>query len=662
MPGGAGTRDNGRVTIPEPRDAPTAARVRGGMWPPTARAGGARDLVVALRRAGVSEVDASTRRRAEYSTDASNYRVVPAVVVFPRDAGEVAAAIEVARTAGVALTARGGGTSIAGNAVGPGIVVDFERHLNRVLSLDAETATARVEPGVILDELQRQAAPFGLRFGPDPSTHARCTLGGMIGNNACGSRALAYGRTADNVSSLDVITADGLAFTARRYGRSAGSVGGPEAGLLRRLGEEIEAHLGLVRTEFGRFGRQVSGYSMEHLLPENGFDVARMLAGTEGSLAVMTAATVKLVRAPAATALAVLGYPDMAAAADAVPALLPHHPVALEGLDSRIVDVIRRRRGAGRVPELPRGDGWLFAELAGDTPAEAAAAARALARVSGALATTVLTGAPAAELWRIREDGAGLAGRSPSGAAAWPGWEDAAVPPERLGAYLRGFYALLAEHGLQTLAYGHFGDGCIHARIDFPLERAPRRLREFVLAAGALAAAHGGSMSGEHGDGRARSELLPLMYNRDALALLARVKDLFDPHGVFNPGIIVRPASLDADLRVPAAPPMRRHLAFAYPADGGDFTAAVHRCVGVGKCRADTTAAGGVMCPSYLATRDEKDSTRGRARVLQEMVNGSVVAGGWKSDEVLESLDLCLFCKVCSVECPAGVDMGTYKA
>ena len=314
------------------------------------------------------------------------------------------------------------------------------------------------------------------------------------------------------------------------------------------------------------------------------------------------------------------------------------------------------------MPDLPRGQGWLFAELGAESAEAAEAAARELARASGALATVVLTGAPAAALWRIREDGAGLAGRSPSGAPAWPGWEDSAVPPERLGDYLRGFFALLAEHGLQTLAYGHFGDGCIHARIDFPLERAPKRMREFLLAAGALVAAHGGSMSGEHGDGRARGELLPLMYSPDAIALQARVKDLFDPHDLLNPGIIVRPAPLDADLRVPAAEPRRRHLAFAYPHDNGDFTTAVHRCVGVGKCRADTTATGGVMCPSYLATRDEKDSTRGRARVLQEMANGRLVTDGWKSDEVLESLDLCLSCKGCSVDCPAGVDMATYKA
>nr|MDQ6937956.1 FAD-binding oxidoreductase [Actinomycetota bacterium] len=620
------------------------------------------ELVDALRRAGVGEVDAGTRRRAEYSSDASNYRVVPRVVVFPRHRDEVAAALAVARDLDLPVTARGGGTSIAGNAISSGLVLDFARHLNRVLELDPQARTAVVEPGVVLDTLQARAAPHGLRFGPDPSTHARCTLGGMIANNACGSRALAYGKTADNVHALDVLTADGTEFTARRYGRDGFPAVGPEAGLVGRLADLVEAWRGVIRTEFGRFARQVSGYSLEHLLPEHGVDVARMLCGTEGTLAVTTAATVRLVTAPPATALAVLGYPDMPTAADAVPVLLPHRPTALEGLDGRIVEVIRRRQGAGAVPLLPRGEGWLFAEVPGPTPAAAEAAARALALDSGALETVVVTGPIAATLWRIREDGAGLAGRSPAGAPAWPGWEDTAVPPERLGTYLREFFALLDEHGLDTLAYGHFGDGCVHARIDFPLSTAPGRLREFVQAAAELVASHGGSMSGEHGDGRARGELLPLMYSPAAIAVQAAVKDLFDPADRLNPGVIVRPAPLDADLRVPAAAPLRRHLAFAYPHDGDDFTTAVHRCVGIGKCRADTTETGGVMCPSYLATRDEKDSTRGRARVLQEMVNGTLVENGWRAPEVHEALDLCLSCKGCASDCPAGVDMATYKA
>jgi FAD/FMN-containing dehydrogenase/Fe-S oxidoreductase len=621
------------------------------------------DLSDALRRAGISEVDDQPRRLAEYSSDASNYRVVPQVVVFPRHVDEVAAAIGVARELQVPLTARGAGTSIAGNAIGAGIVLDYSRHLNRVLALDADALTAQVEPGVVLDSLQLAARPHGLRFGPDPSTHARCTLGGMIGNNACGSRALAYGRTADNVHALDVITADGATFTAGRYGREGlASATGPQAPMLKQLGALVDENLALIRTEFGRFGRQVSGYSLEHLLPEKDVDLARMLTGTEGTLAVITGATVRLVRAPKATALAVLGYSDMAAAADAVPGLLPHPLVALEGLDSRIVDVLRRRQGESAVPALPRGQGWLFAELPGETTAQAVAAARALVADADALESSIVVGAPAVALWRIREDGAGLAGRSPAGAPAWPGWEDAAVPPARLGQYLREFFALLDEHGLDTLAYGHFGDGCVHARIDFRLDSSPGQLRAFVLDAADLVARHGGSMSGEHGDGRARGELLSRMYSPQALAVQAAVKDLFDPAELLNPGVIVRPAPLDADLRVPAAKPLRRQLAFAYPHDGGDFSTAVHRCVGVGKCRSDTTSSGGVMCPSYLATRDEKDSTRGRARVLQEMANGTLVDQGWKSPEVQEALDLCLSCKGCSSDCPAGVDMATYKA
>jgi len=625
-------------------------------------AAAAEQVVAALRGAGVVEVDSSSRRRAEYSSDASNYRVVPTAVVFPRHREEVAAALGVCRELGVPLVARGAGTSIAGNAVSSGVVLDFSRYFNRVVSLDPDAATAVVQPGVILDDLQAAAAPHGLRFGPDPSTHARCTMGGMIGNNACGSRSLGYGRTVDNVIDLDVVLADGRAFTASRNHRDTLPTSGPQAGLLSTLDAVVGENLAVIRTEFGRFSRQVSGYSLQHLLPENGGDLARMLVGTEGSLAVIEAATVRLVRAPAATALAVLGYPDMATAADAVPALLAHHPVAIEGLDARLVQVIRARGRAASVPELPGGQGWLFIEMAGASEAQARAGAEAVAADGQALDTAVVTGAAARALWRIREDGAGLGGRTPAGAPAWPGWEDAAVPPERLGDYLRGFFALLAEHGLDTLAYGHFGEGCVHARIDFPLHSSPDRFRDFLVAAVTLVAAHGGSLSGEHGDGRARGELLGHMYSPEAIALLGAVKHAFDPANLLNPGVIVDPAPLDADLRLPAAGALRRNLAFAYPHDDGDFSTAVHRCVGVGKCRADTTTVGGVMCPSYLATRDEKDSTRGRARVLQEMVNGTFVGDGWRSDEVHEALDLCLSCKGCSSDCPAGVDMATYKA
>ncbi|MDQ1289246.1 MAG: hypothetical protein QG622_2812 [Actinomycetota bacterium] len=621
---------------------------------------GTDELVARLRAALAGPVDASVRRRAEYSTDASNYRVVPAVVAFPRAVDDILAAAEIGRELGVPLTLRGGGTSVAGNAVGPGIVLDTSRHLGEVTSLDPEARTAVVQPGTILDTLQVAARGHGLRFGPDPSTHARCTLGGMIGNNACGPHAVAYGRTADNVLELDVVDGTGRRFTASTESAGHGVTSVPG------LAEFLHTHLATIRTEFGRFERQVSGYSLEHLLPERGGDLAKALVGTEGTCALVLGATVKLVETSPATALAVLGYPDMATAADAVPALLTHFPLAVEGVDARLVDVIRRHKGDARVPELPRGGGWLLVETGGATSEEAHEAARRLAADAGTTDVRVVPAGPeATALWRIREDGAGLAGRTASGAQAWPGWEDAAVPPEHLGAYLRDFERLMRDHDIDGLAYGHFGDGCVHVRLDLPLEDRPRRMRPFLVAAAELVASHGGSLSGEHGDGRARSELLPAMYSPAAIAAFEQFKALFDPRDVLNPGVVVRPAPLDGDLRRPAASPLtaaRRPGGLAFRGDDGDLTRAVHRCVGVGKCRADLTAAGGFMCPSYLATRDEKDSTRGRARVLQEMANGSLVSGGFSSPEVLDALDLCLSCKACGTDCPAGVDMASYKA
>ena len=618
-------------------------------------------IAATLRRAGVTAVDDSPRRRAEYSSDASLYRVVPAVVVFPRDADEVAATVEVCRAQRVPLTARGGGTSIAGNSVGPGVVLDFSRYLNRIHDIDAESATAVVDPGVVLDDLQRKAAAHGLRFGPEPSTHSRCTIGGMIGNNSCGARALGYGRTADNVLGLDVVTGTGDRLTA---GQGTGHAGHQSAPMLAELDRLVRARLGVIRREFGTFTRQVSGYSLEHLLPERGFHLAAALTGTEGTLAVVHRATLRLVRAPAATALVVLGYPDIAAAADVVPALLPARLIALEGLDERIVTIARDGPGGAMIPELPRGGAWLLAEIGGQDRADVGARADELVREAGALAGWVVrNAAEAAALWRIREDGAALSARLGRHGPALSGWEDAAVPPERLGAYLRDFEALMADWDVTGAPYGHFGDGCVHIRLDFPLTHPHGRavFRGFLHDAAKLVARYGGSVSGEHGDGRARSELLPLMYSAEAVATFAAVKHLFDPLDVLNPGVIVRPRRVDADLRLTPAPGTGAPgpLGLRYGADSGDFSAAVHRCVGVGKCRASVTS--GVMCPSYQATRDEKDSTRGRARVLQELVNGSSTIG-WRSPEVAESLDLCLSCKACSTECPMGVDMASYKA
>jgi FAD/FMN-containing dehydrogenase/Fe-S oxidoreductase len=567
---------------------------------------------------------------------------------------------------------RGAGTSIAGNAVGPGLVIDTVRHLGRVLSVSAEERTARVQPGVVHAGLQALALGQGLRFGPDPSTHTRCTIGGMLGNNSCGSRALGFGRTSDNVASLRILLGTGEVISTDRPGPVAAALTGV-----------VDAELAHVRKEFGRFSRQGSGYALEHLLPEHGRRLDRFFVGSEGTLGVILEATVELVPDPAHRVLLVLGHASMAEAADTVPALLDAVPLhrsgppgsgsaevrsgllALEGIDARIVDVVRAQGRA--VPEMPRGGGWLIAELTGATADEAVALAGRLAVGAGALDHRIVTDPTEQDaLWRIREDGAGLAGRS-LGRPAYSGWEDAAVPPARLGEWLRSFEEMLVGHGLSGVPYGHFGDGCVHARIDFSFADEGAGFRSFLTEAAHAVAALGGSLSGEHGDGRARSELLPILYDAESLALFRRVKQICDPDGLLNPGVLVDPAPLDADLR-PARTvhEPRTTLRLAGESLAGESLAgeslgeAVHRCTGVGKCVA-TAGGGGVMCPSYLATRDEKDSTRGRARVLQEALDGSLVHG-LDDPAVHEALDLCLACKGCSRDCPAGVDMAAYKA
>ncbi|WP_455583914.1 FAD-binding and (Fe-S)-binding domain-containing protein [Kytococcus sedentarius] len=626
-------------------------------------------LAALLTGAGLTDVRDDAATLATRSTDASLYRVPPRVVVLPRDADEVARTLEVARAEGIPLTARGAGTSIAGNAIGPGIVLDFSRHMNQVLAIDPEARTATVQPGVVQARLQDAARPHGLLFGPDPSTSTRCTVGGMIGNNACGTKSLAYGRTSDNTLAVAGYLADG---TELRTGPPAAHAATEQ--LRDRLRRIAATDLGTIRTEFARFGRQASGYALEHLLPENGTengtDLARLMVGSEGTLAVLTQATVRLVKRPASTRLVVLGFATQYDAADAVSALLEHAPTACEGLDARLVDVLRDRRGADAVPPLPRGAAWLFVELSGETTAEVQAAAERLVRAAPsdlqALdARAVPDPAEATALWRIRSDGAGLAGRSAANEPAHAGWEDAAVPPQQLGDYLRGFDELLEDHGLTAAPYGHFGEGCMHVRLDLPLE-APdgvARSRAFLEDAAHLVAEFGGSMSGEHGDGRARSELLPYMYSPAALRLFRAVKHELDPTGLLNPGVLVDPEPLDANLRITG---VRHDLplpAFMYPDDDGRFSRAVHRCTGVGKCVADGVLdkSPTVMCPSYLATREDVHSTRGRARVLQEVVNGHSDLD-FDSAEVHESLDLCLSCKGCASDCPTGTDMATLKS
>ncbi|GAA5046186.1 FAD-binding and (Fe-S)-binding domain-containing protein [Nocardia callitridis] len=600
---------------------------------------------LAVRIEGV--LDTSERRRAEYASDASNYRVAPRAVVFPRTEDDVAATLGFAAENGLSVTARGAGTSVAGNAIGPGLVLDFSRHMNRILDIDGAAGTARVQPGVVLSRLQRAAGRHGMRFGPDPSTQNRCTLGGMIGNNACGPHAVAWGRTGDTVRELRILDGTGV---ERVLADGLAPIPG--------MPEFTTANLAVLRTDLGRFHRQASGYALEHLLPERGSALAKSFVGTEGTCGLLLEAAVDLVALPKATVLTVLGYPDMASAADDVTAVMASAPIAVEGIDARLVDVVRAHHGV--VPELPRGAGWLFVETQGVDAAEAVWVAEQLVRATDAVDSRIVTNpVAAAALWRIRADGAGLAGRTADGRPAWPGWEDAAVPPQRLGDYLRDFGELTRDHGVEGLLYGHIGDGCIHVRLDLPIADAPRRFRAFLYDAAELVVRHDGSLSGEHGDGRARSELLSVMYSREVLEVFAGYKALFDPNGVLNPGVAVDPRPVDADLRLVGLPRVRPEGGFAFAEDSGDFGVAVHRCVGVGKCRADTSATGGFMCPSYLATADEKDSTRGRARVLQEAARGAL---DFSSDALAESLDLCLSCKACRSDCPAGVDVATYKA
>ncbi|MDD9377120.1 FAD-binding and (Fe-S)-binding domain-containing protein [Streptomyces sp. ZAF1911] len=566
--------------------------------------------------------------------DASNYRRVPVGVVAPRDAEDVAAALAVCAAAGVPVVPRGGGTSIAGQATGVGVVLDLTRHMNALVSLDPAARTAVVQPGLVLDRLRDAARPHGLTFGPDPSTHSRCTLGGMIGNNACGAHSVAWGTTADNVAELAVTAYGG---SSHRLG--TGWQGAPD-GLRELVSENLAAlRTGMAGGPADGFARRISGYGdLDALLPERGTRVARAFCGSEGTLGVVTEAVVRLVELPAAPALAVLGYADESAAAQAAAGLLQYGPLTVEGMAADLV---------GGAAGLPRGGAWLFVEMRDE------GAARALLRASDAVDGLLLTD-PAAQraLWRIREDAAGTATRMPDGTMAWPGWEDCAVPPARLGAYLREFRALLAEHGLRGSPYGHFGEGCVHVRIDFDLVTAPgvARFRAFSSDLADLVVAHGGSLSGEHGDGQARAELLPRMYGPSVIGLFEAYKRVWDPAGGMNPGILVRPARLDENLRFASLPP-------SLP-----FAGEVARCVGVAKCRSTEVGGPGVMCPSYRATGEERHSTRGRARLLHEMLAGEIVTDGWRSAEVAEALDLCLGCKGCRSDCPVGVDMAAYKA
>ncbi|MFE4196643.1 FAD-binding and (Fe-S)-binding domain-containing protein [Paenarthrobacter sp. NPDC056912] len=637
-------------------------------------------ILARLAAAGVP-VDSSGHRLAAYSFDASNYRVPPIAVVFPRTIDDVVAVVSACRETETPLISRGGGTSMAGNAIGPGIVLDFSRHMNRILSIDPATGTADVEAGVILSHLTRaaeKATAGALTFAPDPSSKNRATIGGSIGNDACGNHSVRYGRTSDHVEEIDVVTSDGARLTAAPGGlRATDPSDAFSVARAYELGEELKSlaqdNLAAFRVELSRIQRQVSGYHLANLLPENGLNVARALVGTEGTCAVVVRARMKLVPKAPSALLVCLGYADVVDAAKDIETILEFSPAAVEGIDEAIVDTMRARRGADSVLGLPHGKAFLYVDLDGENPEDVAQeATRLLERLAGNGRLVDGRAVPdtmeRATLWRVREDGAGLSSRPASGGESLAGWEDSAVAPPNLAAYLTDFRRLLDEFGLTGIMYGHFGAGCMHIRITYDLRSDDGRtvFSKFSQAAARLVVRHGGSLSGEHGDGRARSALLPVMYSPQMLNAFASYRKLWDRAGILNPGSITDPDPIEDNLALEGIPDRQWRTHFelrpveAAAAGADPWVHAVQSCIGVGRCRSD---AGGVMCPSYRATGDEKDSTRGRSRVLQDMVRGArTIDEGWKSDDVREALDLCLACKACSNDCPAGVDMATYKS
>jgi FAD/FMN-containing dehydrogenase/Fe-S oxidoreductase len=630
----------------------------------------ARALQDALRRRIAGDVDFSTGGRALYATDASNYRQVPVGVVMPRTTDDVPEIVHTCREHGVPILPRGAGTSLAGQCCNVAVVIDMSRHLREIISVDPEAKTARVQPGVVLDDLQRAAKPHGLMYGPDPATHAWCTLGGMIGNNSCGVHSVVAGLTADVVEELDVLTADGLRLrVGRTPAQSLDRISaepGRRGELYSRLRELRDRHADEIRARYPRIPRRVSGYELDALLPEHDFNVARSLVGSEGTCVTVLEATVRLMREPPARGLLALGFRDIYAAADDVMRVLEAKPIGLEAIDEVLVGNLQRKAKLAReIQLLPDGAAWLLVELSGETAADAEAAARrllaSLSRHRSSVRGRVLTDPDEiAMVWRVRESGLGATAFVPGERATWEGWEDAAVAPERLGAYLRDFRRLLKRYGYHGSLYGHFGQGCVHTRIDFDLETPSgiATYRAFIYDAADLVVDYGGSLSGEHGDGQARGELLPKMFGHTLVSAFGEFKRIWDPDGLMNPGKVVDPFLATDHLRRPGYQPGPVRTFFPLATEGGIAGAAL-RCVGVGKCRKTHE---GTMCPSYMVTHEERHSTRGRAHLLFEMLRGETITSGWESDEVKHALDLCLACKACKSECPVGVDMATYKA
>jgi FAD/FMN-containing dehydrogenase/Fe-S oxidoreductase len=625
-----------------------------------------------LEKVVSGEVRFDAGSRAMYSTDASNYRQVPIGIVIPKNIEDIIETVEVARRFGAPILSRGGGTSLAGQCCNVAVVLDMSKYMRAILELDPGKKIARVQPGIVLDDLRNAAETHHLTFAPDPATHNHCTLGGMIGNNSCGVHSLMGGRTSENIEELDILTYDGTRmrvgptseFELERLIRSGGRAGQIYSGL-KAIRDRYASR---IRSRFPRIPRRVSGYGLDQLLPENGFHVARSLVGTEGTCVVVLEAMVKLVESPQFRSLVVLGFDDVYTACDHLPAILDHKPIALEGIDDRLVsDMKKKGLHPANLKLLPEGNGWLVVEFGGESKEESDDRARALMDELRKLQTPPsmdLFDDPAKEklVWTIRESGLGATARVPGEKETWEGWEDSAVHPKRLGRYLRDLRKLLDRYEYACALYGHFGQGCVHTRIDFDLQTKEgiQKFRSFIEDAADLVVRHGGSFSGEHGDGQSRGELLEKMYGNDLVQAFREFKATWDPDWKMNPGKVVDPYRLDENLRLGANfshPDVKTD--FGYSDDHGSFSFATMRCVGVGECRKETH---GTMCPSYMVTHEEMHSTRGRAHLLFEMLQGNPLSKGWRDEHVKEALDLCFACKACKSECPVNVDMATYKA
>jgi FAD/FMN-containing dehydrogenase/Fe-S oxidoreductase len=627
-----------------------------------------------LKRAVKGEVRFDDGSRAMYATDASNYRQVPIGLVIPRDIADVEATLAACRALGAPVLSRGGGTSLAGQCCNVALVVDFSKYVNRILALDPATKSASVEPGIVLDRVREAAELHHLTFAPDPATHSRCTIGGMIGNNSCGVHGLLGGKTVDNVESLDLLLYDGTRLTVGATSdeefQSIVAAGGRRGEIYSRLAKLRDQYAGLIRQRFPRIPRRVSGYNLDDLLPENGFHVGRALVGSEGTCVTVVGANLHLTDSPPFRRLVGLGFADPFLAADHVPLVLQHKPIGLEGFDGMLVDfMLRKKLAVEDVVLLPPGNGHLLVELgawsAEEADAQVAELLGAVPQMPVVPIARAYTIAEARRVWRVRESALGATVYVPGEPHGWEGWEDAAVPPEKLGSYLRQVFALMKEYGYRSPIYGHFGQGCVHLRINFDLESEAGILhfREFLDRATDIVLAHGGSLSGEHGDGQARAALLPRMFGPELMQAFREFKAIWDPLNKMNPGKLVDPIEVyepQDNLRLGAS--YKEHIRptyFSFPDDHGSMSDATLRCVGVGACRKQDA---GTMCPSYMATKEEKHSTRGRAHLLWEMLEGNVLKNGWRNNDVREALDLCLSCKACKSECPVNVDVAIYKS